>query len=1804
MDSVLNAALEEICSQVEHGLTLQSLWSKLHSSHSSPLTTSFQKSIFTNLLRIPTLRFDPPNPKFDANHGNIKIFPQQTLANNFVGLYDPQLLQQAQLRVLHLLANAKHDGITQTQLSKLLKIDPNNFHYVLRSLECKGLIVKRSALEKKKQIGGISTSSSYVPTNISTNLVYLRRYAKSIAEHQRFELQITQFNNPDQKSELQTNVVLADYEPQIKAISDKLANANGKVLPVTVIKKDLGYSGSRPKQRAWRQIAHRLKTHHIVEQFDAKVNGKIEPCMRLLDPITTGSGKEDKKSDSGSISQVNDQFVELPIEHQVFDMVDTAGSDGISIKEICDRLQIDLKKNHLRLVNLCYRFGMRAQEELCDKAKTIRVWTSRNFNPELEVSLIHKLDENKVLDQHVPDSSSKIITESESSTFKGELVGPDQLEGIGAGSKLLCASTNNVETPTNLQDSALDQRGTISHSKPVSLPRGANSVLSEASYDVSTQFTPGAYPRYSSLSITSDSTKRAIRILEKLKDERFVLRPELNRWLNTFEKNKSKKVDRKTIDRILAILQEQGQCKCITVHSPVIAEYSRTTDCVVIMHPSLSLSPELFDEMRDKVRSFNTFIRSKSIRPRKNDESIPVMEDIQKVQSDRVPGRQAEVAEAMRANGFILSKMIRAKLLHCFLWDYLHKSESHSETLSSNGLDDNPHSSSKLFSLDAAIKAIPLELFLQVAGSTKKYEEMIDKCKMGLCLADLPPNEYKCLIDTLATGRLSLVIDTLRRLKLIRMITSQSTDGVKTPHSLTHMMELRPYIEEPLSNDEASLSFMSHDLRPRIRHDFILFNRYAVDEYWRTLEYCYAAANKKAALYAFPGSVVHEVFRFRSWASNRVMTAEQRAELLKHVSKHDLTEKISYKDCEKIAKDLNLTLEQVLSMYYSKRRQCLNQLNAEESENNSLQRKGNSSYRRKKDFPEFRPSKYARIDADVMGKHIDEQHNMDIHSKELVTHVQEFEEGNHEIEGSQDCSPSINQCILTSMTAMRPPRQSRFIWSDKTDRQLVIQYVRHRAVLGANYHRIDWTSLTDLPSAPSACRRRMSLLNGNLRFRKAVNKLCSMLSERYAKQLEKSQNLSSNKDDCRLFVQSQSSKGVHNSFSPDVEIQKGSLNGEAWDDFENKSIKAALEEILRCKMMAKLDASSQNVQSQYEDWNRYESQENKKTTLAVHSEIIQSHRGKPQTFSSQRSRLDMKISKFLNNRPGIYGQVYESLAVSNAVELFKLVFLSTATSPQAPNLLADILRRYSEHDLLAAFNYLREKKIMVGGNNSRFELSQRFLHSVSQSPFPFETGKQAVKFSAWLKERDKDLNVMGTDLAEDLQCGETFHLFALISSGELSISPSLPTNGVGEADDLRSGKRKSDASGSSFSDKAKKSKSSFGTEGEIISRREKGFPGIIVSVHRTAVSRADILDLFKENDNNNNDQHFEGNFQVNTAQSSNYSFTDHMLETVDSCDQVPENKSHIESPWEAMAEYVRRLMTVPSDQEQECAVCAEVFMVVYATIMKAGDQGLSMGEISQAINLPGADVDGLVVDALQAFGKAIKVNAYDSVRIVDAPYRHKYFLTAEPCFHPVQPSSNKTDKESDNTCKLYKSEESGSAAVDVLRERNTGLDNVHKVTILNLPHMDVDHEKQACDKNEGSMQIRFGLSRRDHEKEIVKFSSGELCMPILPWVNGDGTINSVVFKGLKRRVLGIVMQNPGILEEDILRQMHVLNPQSCRTLLELMALDKHLILRKMYQRKFGGGPSMLQNLIGSKSSQEKWICADHFFANPTSTSLL
>lgn len=190
----------------------------------------------------------------------------------------------------------------------------------------------------------------------------------------------------------------------------------------------------------------------------------------------------------------------------------------------------------------------------------------------------------------------------------------------------------------------------------------------------------------------------------------------------------------------------------------------------MVLHPDVeSLSPEIVAEIHDRLRAFEVQSRGQCSSRLKNNGSIPVLNDVQRTQINANSDVRAIKSEAMRANGFILAKMIRAKLLHGFLWDHLYGSEGFNDHLSSEkhgcGLH-NPYSSHKLFSLEATIKAIPIELFLQVVGSTQNFDSMIEKCQRGLCLSDLPVQEYKSLMGAHATERLSVVIDILRRLKV------------------------------------------------------------------------------------------------------------------------------------------------------------------------------------------------------------------------------------------------------------------------------------------------------------------------------------------------------------------------------------------------------------------------------------------------------------------------------------------------------------------------------------------------------------------------------------------------------------------------------------------------------------------------------------------------------------------------------------------------------------------------------------------------------------------------------------------------------------------------------------------------------------------------------------------------------------------------------------------------------------------------------------------------------------------------------
>ncbi|KAK8592705.1 hypothetical protein V6N13_063272 [Hibiscus sabdariffa] len=734
MDSIISSALEEICFNGQIGISLSSLCTKIG------IPPSLKPSLWKNLLSIPVLRFKAPNSEFlnptdasiqcaeVAEKLDITIFAHETLRNNFVGLYDENVqLSSQQRRTLERLVIARTNGVTQSQLAKEFVDDG-------------------FALENTKD-----------------------------------------------------NVRVNDYLPAMKAVCDKLEEANGKVLVVSDIKRDLGYTRSSG-HRAWRNIYHRLKDAGLVEELHAVVNEKAEICLRLSKRFPEKNLEAkllrcDDHLDKGqqlkfgrSILNV-DQIVELPIDNQIYNMVDAEGSEGLPVMTVCERLGIDKKRSYSRFFNMFSKFGMHLQAESHKKTTAYRVWTSGNSYGKSSNAFLFKSkdanDEKQIssLDlghSEAPDESNQSLIEYNPSTSAVGSFTPVRVNDIENDTEISRGSpgeTNNIvlysdnaqrlpsEQSNTAQDAGLDLviiESQICASQPQ--PIGPDLLRPSDS---------GSYKTYSSQVLTADGVRREQRILGRLQDEKFILRAELYRWLVELEKEKSTKLDRKTVDRLLKKLQQQGQCKCVHINVPVVTNCGRSRITQVVLHPSVeALHQELISEIHDRLRSFEMQIRGHGTSKLKRNDSIPVLDGVQRTQGHVDSAIKAAKSEAMRANGFVLAKMVRSKLLHRFLWGFLSSFHCWDDLSLEKHLRDqkNLHGSCILFSLEAAIKAIPLELFLQVVGTTLRFDDMIEKCNKGFCLSDLQIEEYKLLMDTQATVRLSLLIDILRRLKLNLMM--------------------------------------------------------------------------------------------------------------------------------------------------------------------------------------------------------------------------------------------------------------------------------------------------------------------------------------------------------------------------------------------------------------------------------------------------------------------------------------------------------------------------------------------------------------------------------------------------------------------------------------------------------------------------------------------------------------------------------------------------------------------------------------------------------------------------------------------------------------------------------------------------------------------------------------------------------------------------------------------------------------------------------------------------------------------------
>lgn len=136
------------------------------------------------------------------------------------------------------------NGITQSQLAKELGVEGNKIFYIVRSLECRQLIMRQSTIIRTKETGIEGENEMKNNSVVKTNLIHLYRFAKHLrlSSQQRVEITRSDAQNtcPDSEGNELTveniseecskkDVLIRDYLPAMKAVCEKLEEASDKV---------------------------------------------------------------------------------------------------------------------------------------------------------------------------------------------------------------------------------------------------------------------------------------------------------------------------------------------------------------------------------------------------------------------------------------------------------------------------------------------------------------------------------------------------------------------------------------------------------------------------------------------------------------------------------------------------------------------------------------------------------------------------------------------------------------------------------------------------------------------------------------------------------------------------------------------------------------------------------------------------------------------------------------------------------------------------------------------------------------------------------------------------------------------------------------------------------------------------------------------------------------------------------------------------------------------------------------------------------------------------------------------------------------------------------------------------------------------------------------------------------------------------------------------------------------------------------------------------------------------------------------
>ncbi|KAK9788288.1 hypothetical protein WJX73_010666 [Symbiochloris irregularis] len=289
----------------------------------------------------------------DAEAQGLRLVGSEWLRNSSLGMHDESLsvkeISAIQRTTLEIVGRGRQDGALRNVLCAAANLAPKNFHYVMKTLEARGLVIMSPIVTSRQKRDH---------SLINTSVVHLRRFAPCLLPGQYLK----------QVEDAAGLFTVDNDEERIQQISRQLCFVPNRMLLEQELKHALGYTG-KAGHRAWSKVKRKAVDMGLLHVYLGALEERSVMLCKLLKPWEdlpgSSKGKKgrgvkaqvpqdaegDDDEDGGTSAERLTLSAECGLEEQVLQVLLNAGAEGISYRGLMRMLHLDPKR-HLPLVAL------------------------------------------------------------------------------------------------------------------------------------------------------------------------------------------------------------------------------------------------------------------------------------------------------------------------------------------------------------------------------------------------------------------------------------------------------------------------------------------------------------------------------------------------------------------------------------------------------------------------------------------------------------------------------------------------------------------------------------------------------------------------------------------------------------------------------------------------------------------------------------------------------------------------------------------------------------------------------------------------------------------------------------------------------------------------------------------------------------------------------------------------------------------------------------------------------------------------------------------------------------------------------------------------------------------------------------------------------------------------------------------------------------------------------------------------------------------------------------------------------------